>query len=43
MNLSQKPQAKVGPKNIGPNGFFDVLNPKIDIYDGLDTYLNARF
>jgi hypothetical protein len=36
-------KTRVTPKNIGATGFFDVLNPKMDLFDGLDTYINARF
>jgi len=28
---------------LGATGFFDVLNPKLDLFDGLDSYINARF
>ena len=33
----------VAPKNLGATGFFDVLNPSIDLFDGLDNYINAKF
>lgn len=38
--INLKPKRVVAPKNLGATGFFEVLTPKIDLFDGLDSYIN---
>ena len=43
LKINLKPKRVVAPKNLGATGFFDVLTPKIDLFDGLDSYIHEKF
>ena len=40
LKINLKPKRVVAPMNLGATGFFEVLTPKIDLFDGLDSYIN---
>jgi hypothetical protein len=43
LRINLKPnKIVVAPINLGATGFFDVLTPKIDLFDGLDNYINEK-
>lgn len=41
--LSQLESANDQQSKKSMFGAIDILNPQIDLYDGLDAYLNANF